>query len=391
MHDNGSNIRRPVVAAFMGLFSYAVVMTVPQAAVNELGSEFGISNTALGRIFQLFILGFMASAIGGGRLSDKYGKPRMVAVGSIIMAAGMLGFAASRTYPLLLIAAIVGGIGGGLTEVVATAMVSDLFREPRRTIMQNWAQVTFSVGAFIQPIIFAQLIGFGIGWRSGFMVAAAASILCTLTAAAAMPSFNKQPDHDNPTHAKWMAIVRDPIVVGLCATILLYVGAELGLSSWVAAYLKQDIGTTPARAASSVAVFWVGIGLGRAVGAKVAERVSDGKLIAGSMLIAAVIQALVIISDSYYAVLGTTFASGIFLGPVWPTIMSRAASVYPNQSGAITGIVAAAGCGGAAIVPPLIGFISDLTSLRAALVVCPICLILGFLVMCEKCMRGKLS
>jgi len=369
------------MAAFASLFTYAVAMTLPQAAVNELGRSFRVSNTQLGIIFQLFMIGFFLTAVAGGRLSDKYGKLRVVAVGCVLLAAGMLLIGTARRFDALLAAAVLSGIGGGLAEVVAMAVVSDLYLGPRRTAMLNWSQFVFSVGATLQPLAFSRLLLSGLSWRSGFVGAAGLALICALLAAVAFTLRPRSLTVPHEDGERWTTLIKSVLVVRLSAALLLYVGAELGLASWIAVYLEKELSSAPALAAASPAVLWIGIGAGRLAATRLAGRISDRAMVEASCALGAVFQvALILVGEVRVALVGT-FLAGVSLGPAWPTVVSIAGGLYPSRSGTVIGIVAAAGCLGGAIVPPLIGWFSDASTVRLSLTLCPVCLIVALSVL----------
>jgi fucose permease len=356
---------------------------MPQASVNQVGHHFGVTNSELGGVFRIFMIGFLIAAVGGGRLSDKYGKMPMMVVGCALMAAGMLAYSQAGSFGFLNLAAFIAGLGGGLAEVVSTALISDIYHGSIRTMMMNWTQVFFSAGAVVMPLAFARLLSSGLSWRGGYLVAAGISAFCVLAVLYASKSVGKSVVHvhmHEDSH-RWREIIRNMLVLRLSASLLLYVGAEIGLASWVAAYLQNDLKSSAPMAASAVAVFWVGIGFGRMVGAALSKRLSDNTMIRWGFGLGAIFEATVLLMHAPWLALAATFMAGFCLGPTWPTIISRAGGAFPKNSGAVIGIVAAFGCAGAAIVPPLVGRVSDATGLRAALWICVASLVMGLMIM----------
>jgi fucose permease len=365
--------------AFAGLFTYAVVMTTPQATANELRRAFGVSGSEFGVLFRTLMLGFLFAAVVGGRISDAFGKLRVMAVGCALMAAGMCLVAFAGKSQLVLLAAALAGLGGGLSEVVASAMISDIFRGPRSTAMMNWSQLAFCFGATVGPLAIAKLIGVGSNWRIGFVVAAGISLICcafaVVVAVLDRVGYHATGDQDGG----WREVVSDPLVWLLSLGLMLYVGAEIGQSSWLAVYFQGDLGAGSVLAAASVAVFWGGVGLGRVAGSQVSRYCSDSKLVAWFSGLAALSQAVLLLVHSPAMAIVATLMLGFCLGPTWPTIVSYAGAAHPGRSGTVIGIVAAAGCLGGAIFPSVIGWAADAAGIRLALWVCFVALIMNVL------------
>ena len=367
----------PAIAAFAALFAYAAALTMPQTSVNEMRDAFHVSNSTLGGIAPALMVGFLIAAVGGGKLSDRLGKLPLVLLGCALMAAGMLVFARTRTFGVLRVGAFLAGLGGGLAEVTGTALISDLYHGSIRTMMMNWAQVAFSAGAVAQPLMFAGLLSAGKSWRAGYLAAAIVSVLCGLVALRATVKNGVKVEPPHELSASWRRIIRNRLVLQLSISLTLYVGGEIGLASWIAAYLEKDLGSPGPLAAASVAVFWVGIGVGRMVGAGLTKHLRDHTLVCWAFGLGAACQAILLLMHAPAIALAMTFCAGFCLGPTWPTIISLAGGAFPRNSGAVIGIVAAFGCAGAAIVPKLVGWASDSVGLRSALWICVGCLLMG--------------
>lgn len=319
--------------------------------------------------------GFFVAVLAGGRYSDRRGKLPVMAAGCLLMCAGALAFALTDSFGAALGAAMLMGFGGGLAEGIAMAAVSDLYGENRRTAMLLWAQVVFAVGAVSAPFAVARLLASGMNWRIGYAGVAAASFISASAGFAAAALRRERPISGHHAGDGWRVLFTDRGVIWLSVAILLYVGAEAGQSSWLAAYMKGSLGSSNPLAAASVAFLWAGIGAGRVAATWLSKRLSDMALIRGALLLAAIAQsALLLLRGPKPAVL-VAFLLGFCLAPVWPTILSVAGKSRPLQSGAVFGIVVAFGALGAAIFPPAIGQLADAVGMRAALWACVLILL----------------
>ncbi|MHB9035842.1 MAG: MFS transporter [Armatimonadota bacterium] len=362
--------RIATAAAFASLFAYAVVMTVVPASLTEIGRTYGVSATKLGWLFRLSMLGFLVAVIIGGRYADGRGKMPPMAFGCVLMAAGMLLFARAGSFNAALAAMVLAGIGGGLAEGLSVAAISDLYGGPNRTAMVNLSQVVFAVGAVTAPAATAHLLSKGVDWRDAFFGAAAVSAAAALVTLVVVSTRKEKPVMRACQDSGWRRVVKDPFVLWLSLGVMLYVSAEIGVASWIAKYLADDLSASVPLAAASVAVFWLGIGLGRSSAAWAAKHMSDVSLIGASLTLGALCSAGLLLAPNPTTAIVMVLLYGICMGPVWPTIMSCAGGAHPAQSGTVIGIVAASGALGAAIVPPLIGRVADAASLRVGLWMC---------------------
>jgi FHS family glucose/mannose:H+ symporter-like MFS transporter len=379
------------VAVFASLMSYAVVLLITPACNNEIAASYHVSLGQLGELTLATMLGFFVTVIPAGRFADRRGKLPSMLAGCLAMTAGALLFAQTTDFRLAVVGTALFGIGGGLTEATSMALLADLYAGPRRTAMMNLSQAMFGVGAVVSPAGIGWLLRSGMSWRLGYVGAGAICAVCAGLNLAGLVMREERPVA-HPTgggpglRARIRArdVARDPIIVWLALGILLYVGAEIGQSTWLSMYFKRYLGAADAFAASSPSFMWVGIGIGRVAGAWVSRHMSELGLICWATALAAVGQAVLLMLGAPSASSGSaaspgwgaaaTFALGLFLGPIFPTVISRASAAYPRGSGVVTAIVGAAGSLGAVIFPPTIGWIGDSIGLRTALWICVVVL-----------------
>jgi len=327
-------------------------------------------------MFAAFFLAVQA----GGWLSDIKGKLPIVGVGCALMCVGAGLVAGPISFPFLLTAMLLMGVGGGFAEGVASAAVSDLYGGSRRTAMLNWSQVVFAVGAVSSPVAVGRMLQVGLDWRLAYIGAA---LVCGAACAAAFAAAGHRPrmkvpdgiadPSDGPAGgplSRWRDLVCDPPVFWLSVGLMLYVGAECGQANWLAVLFKHDLQSSRSLAASSVAYFWAGIGIGRMIATRLARHISDLAIIRGALVLGAAAQASLLLVHSPAAALANVVVLGCCLAPTWPTVLGRAGKLYPMQSGTVFGIIVAAGALGAAIFPPAVGRLADILDIRSALWLC---------------------
>lgn len=389
-NSQASGTDRSIIAAiFLALFAYAFVMTLPQASENELARAFNVLNGPFSTVFRLFMFGFLAAAVSAGWFSDRFGKINVIAAGCGLMALGMFLFYRSQSFIFLPYASAIAGFGGGLAEIGGTSALSDIYSGPKRTSMMNFSQVIFSAGAVTQPLIFAKILRMGYGWKPGYIIAVGLCLVAFGIAGYASATGYRSRPTPATSHTSWLRIAKDRTVMILSISLLLYIGAELGVGSWLANYMEHSLGATPSVAAGSVALLWIGIGAGRWIATFLSRHLSDTLLIKWSMAISIMSAIGLLTARNPISGIALTFLLGLPLGPIWPTIMSRAGYVFQSQSSAVIGIVASAGCIGGALLPSLIGITSDSIGIRYALWIAVGALIIGLIVMTMD--RGEIT
>ncbi len=115
-------------------------------------TEFGASALVVGLLISAFSIAQLVSAPGWGRLSDRYGLRPAILAGLAVTAAAYVLFAFAGSIPLLLVARLVQGLGGGTIGVVQ-AYVADTSSSTERTKSLGWLSAVTSLGAVAGPAL----------------------------------------------------------------------------------------------------------------------------------------------------------------------------------------------------------------------------------------------
>jgi fucose permease len=371
VYETSDGYRRLAAAsAVAGLFTYALIVTITPAAINQISPICHNSDALVGWLFRVSMAGFFVCVLLGGRYSDKVGKLPVLFAGCVLMALGSFGFARVTTYPMAVLMSLVMGAGGGFAEAIAMGVIADVTSTHRRTSVMNLAQVFFAIGAVVGPLGVTWLLATNTSyWRWAFVVTAVICVLASVTIFTAISKREEKPV-GQAHKGEWRELLKDKFVLTLSVGILFYVAAESGQASWLAKYFKYDLHTTEPMAAATVALFWGGIGLGRYFATWTSKHLSDYAIIVIAHAFALVCQVALLITHKPTLALIAVPLLGFGLAPGWPTIVSRASALHPKQSGTVLGIVVSAGALGAAIFPAAIGQAADYIGLRHALWIC---------------------
>ena len=126
--------------------------------------EFGWSRTVLSSCSAVAFLVMGVLAIAAGRLSDKYGPKRVLAVSGLLFG---LGYAlisqVTQPWHLFVIFAVSIGLGMSTHDVVTLSTIARWF-EGRRGVMTGVVKVGTAVGQVVLPPVMALLIVL-LGWQ----------------------------------------------------------------------------------------------------------------------------------------------------------------------------------------------------------------------------------
>ena len=174
-----------------------VNMSVSGSAIIK---EFNLSPIQLGWVFSAFTLGYALFQAPTGRLADRFGPRRVLALATIWWGV-LLGLTAmapsSISFALVLLLALRFALGMGVAAIypAANRVVAGWIPSPERGLASGWIFAGVGVGAGIAPPLITYLLLHG-GWRWSFWVCAAiglaAGLIWYLVA------------RDRPEHHPWM-------------------------------------------------------------------------------------------------------------------------------------------------------------------------------------------
>jgi MFS family permease len=162
----GTLIRQPIfiAAALCGVVSYTLMnlmMTSAPLAMRMCGMPVQDSNFAI----QWHIVAMYAPSFFTGSIIGRFGAPRVVAVGLLILAGAALVGLSGETLPLFVTAMVLLGLGWNFGFVGASAMVMETHRPEERNKVQAFNDFlvfgTMAVGSFTSGGLLAHY-----GWDS---------------------------------------------------------------------------------------------------------------------------------------------------------------------------------------------------------------------------------
>ncbi|WNB91815.1 MFS transporter [Bacillus sp. NEB1478] len=131
-----------IVVFITHLGSYLVLPVLPIL----LKKETGLSASQIGFTLAVISVFMQAGSIVGGILADRTGRRFIIAIGAIIRALGLLGFAYFSTYPFILMTAVFSGLGLGLNAPSTKAFISSLVKEEMRSTAFSLRGIFANIG-----------------------------------------------------------------------------------------------------------------------------------------------------------------------------------------------------------------------------------------------------
>ncbi len=365
-------------AAFIsiGLVSAILGPTLPALAANT-GTIVG----EIGFLFTARSLGYMIGSMFGARLFDRLPGHRLMAVMVVVISLTLALTPVMGQIWLLTAVLFLTGFAENMVDVGANTLIVWVHREKVGPFM-NGLHFFFGVGAFLSPIVVAQVLlhSDGVTWAYWLLALivlpvspllgmqpsptarreTSASSVELLADTAVSPTTDQLTD--NPTGQ-----TNIPLLLLIMAFLFLYVGMEIGFGGWVFTYATTLGLVEKTAAAYLTSAFWGALTAGRLLSIPLAARLRPRTILLLDLVGALVSVGLILIWQNSAAALWLgAIGLGFFFASIFPTTLALAERRM-TITGQITGwIFVGASLGGAAL-PWLMGGLLDSVAATAVL------------------------
>ena len=134
----------------------------------------------------LFLIGFSASQLFYGPLSDAFGRKINLILGIIIFIVGSLISALADDITVLLIGRFIEGVGIGAANAVGYALMRDIYSGSKLTVQLSYVSVFVGTMPLVAPIIGGYLVT-ELNWQSCFYLLAIAALLLLIVKVVFLP------------------------------------------------------------------------------------------------------------------------------------------------------------------------------------------------------------
>lgn len=334
--------------------------------------------------FAFFVLSYPAKLI-----IERLKTVNSITLGGVIAGIGLLLFipaALSLSFPLFLVGTFVTFSGVTFLQITCNPYVRALGVPSRAASRINLSQGLGAVGAFLTAYIaggfILKLFGDdpfqGIVWFYlvlGFLFIAVA----VLVKLAKMPA-NPTDDADHGESEGIFLAGKNSawgfrhFRIGFIV-LLLYMGAEAILYQLMTPYFMEEVALTKARAVDISGLLFLGLMVGRLLGAGILIKVNPGRLVGWFASLAGLLIVISMLSKGYVAIYSIVF-TGFFISVMFATIFSLAIEGMGRFTNEASSFLIMAISGGF-FIPLLFGLVADSFSLKTSLIVVLIPLILA--------------
>lgn len=323
-------------------------------------TEWGLDDARAGLLFTAQFVGSMFGSALSSAGMVRVGFRKTILAGAVLMAAGV-GALGVASFGVGVAAIFCDGIGLGLLIPATNLFVARAAGESRASAL-NVLNLAWGAGAVSGPPVVA-LLQTGGAVRM-FLFGLAAILLLMLIPLSRISGTADDHGEASEPAPRDPAAPRAAHAFVFGAVLFLYVGTETSVAGWLALYTQRlDVvgGTLPVAAP---ALFWTALLLGRGAAPMVLRRMSESRLLAVCLLLAIVGIASLLAAASAAALAVSVSIAGVGMSAVFPLTVAMFTRDRAAARDAGT-VFVLAGLGGA-VLPPLVGVVSNASGSLAA-------------------------
>lgn len=359
----------PVLMAFF-VMSFVDLVGI---GVDRVSSDMNLSATLAQLIPSAAFLWFLVLSVPVGIMQSRFGKKFVLNLGMGITAIGLLVPFLIYSFSSVLAGFALLGIGNTIVQVSANPLLVEVVPSNRASSFMSFSQFIKSIGSMVgAPLAGFMAAQFG-NWKLMFLVFGLVSIISVVWLASVKIEIRQQAVY-KATLGSAFKLLGNGFILLMVLSIFLVVGVDVGFNSNSGQFLIKQFGIDPLAAEKGRSVYFFGRMLGTFAGALLLTKVSARKFYMWTSLSGILLLVLILLVKSPAMAWGIVFLIGLAVANIWPLVFSITVGKYPERNNEISGLMMMAISGGA-VVPLLIGYLSDISSIAIGMTVLVACMV----------------
>jgi fucose permease len=316
---------------------------------------------------------------------EKYHEKLAMITAFLLAGVGALLFALFPVFNVVILSLFLIGFGMAMLQVAINPLLRTAGGEEHFAFNSVFAQLFFGGASFLSPQLYSylvknlesgnigdniilstlsKLVPGSLPWVSLYWIFALVAILMVVVIMVIkLPRVELKEEERTGAWETIKELFKNRTVILFFLGIFAYVGTEQGIANWISEFLSRYHGFDPqTTGADTVSYYWGLLTVGCVLGL-ILLKLFDSKLVLRIFTIAAMIALAIALFSGGDTPLYFFPAAGFFLSVMWSVVFSLALNSVSKHHGSFSGILCTGIIGGA-IVPLIIGFISDFIGLR---------------------------
>ncbi len=358
------------------MIQHSITLLILGPMIPEIMEEFGIGEGTAGLLLSAGSLGSVTGPLVAGFSIDRAGMKIALTAGLLAEVLFLILFGLTPLFWAAVVFNFLLVFFSGPAET-SVNIIPAMIKTTNPGRIMNLVHLSFSIGAFITPVLIGLCLSSNGSWRNILFAAAIpAGTLAVIFAFSGFPAGKTRTQiHElsaGSADEKSFSIsllLKNPTLMLGTLTLFLYVGGELGFSAWSVNYLEAKLGFSKMQASFGLSLFWIGIMIGRLINSILSGRFSGMLLISFSSLLAVAAGIPFLFAASIPVVYLLMFLIGLGVAGGYPNTMVEINRRFPDNIGSATGILAFGAGLGAMIFQWLMGITAEQIGMTASMLI----------------------
>ena len=307
-----------------------------------------------------------------GVFQDKNSKKKAVMLSTLFFAASSIVPFISYTYQGMSITFILMGIGNAIIQVSANPLMQEVSPEDKLSRNLTMSQFVKAIAGMLGPVIAAFCAAQFGNWKIIYWVYLAICAISLLWL-----QFTPIKETGNTGRASFssaLKLLRNKKVALIVLGTFVMVGFDVGMNTNIAQYLKNSFKVTQEDAVLGISIYFAALTIGRFLSAIILNKFSSNKMLLYCAILSVASFAMLYLMPSFNTGRIAIFCIGLFTAAIFPLIFSAGLSYMPDRANELSGLMIMSVCGGG-IIPPIVGWLTDVSSLMIAMALLGLCLV----------------
>ncbi len=331
-------------------------------ASNYVKEDLSLSDSVANIFPSLVFFWFLIFSVPTGMLMNKIGRKKTVLLSLIVTVVSLFLPLLGETFPIMLIAFSLLGIGNALMQTSLNPLVSSIIGGSNIASTLTFGQFIKAIASFLAPYLAMwgatkMIPSFGMDWRVLFLIYFVVGLLAT-GLLFVTPIEEEKMEGKTSSFADCFRLLGKPIVLLSFFGIMCHVGIDVGTNTTAPKLLMERVGMTLNEAAFATSLYFIFRTIGCLTGSFFLRVMKTKVFFIISVLMMAISMALMF-GGSSKAILYTAIALvGYGNSNIFSMVFSQALISVPDKQNEVSGLMIM-GLFGGTIFPLLMGFMSD--------------------------------
>jgi len=357
--------------ACLGMLTFGIVLTTLGATLPTIIATFGINKSAAGALFMLLSFTILAGSMVFGPFVDRRGYRGIMLFALAAIFAGLEIIAFARTLAGLQQGILFIGVGGGIVNGAANALVADISAESKGANL-SLLGVFFGIGAAGVP--------FGLGMLGGrfsqsAIIAAIGAFVLVPLALSAVVRFPAPKHAQSFPLSQVRGLTRDGVLLLMGLMLFLQSGTEITVGGWTSTLFIEDLGVPADRALVYLSLYWLGMMVARLLLGRVLRTMPPARVLLACLGTGIAGALLVLTTRAIPVAAAGIFLLGAGLAATFPIVLGFVGDRYAALSGTAFSLVIVMALTGGMLLPWTTGVLANRHGLRGSFIVVPVALL----------------